>query len=157
EIRSQLERILSGHVFVSSARISRFLRFIVEESLSGRGEGLKETTIGLAVFDRAPGYDPRIDPIVRVEARRLREKLLQSCATDGREDSVAIALPRGSYAPQISERGEPAVPVSTGTTERPEGAVPVRPRVICEPRRLKSARWRRIIAIAAMLGVIMLI
>jgi tetratricopeptide (TPR) repeat protein len=150
EVRSQLERILSGRVFVSSARMNRFLRFIVEESLSGRGDELKETTIGVAVFDRAPDYDPRIDPIVRVEARRLREKLEQYYATDGRENPVAIALPRGGYAPQIAERGAAAGPDSTGTPERLESAVPA-------SGRLNSASWRLIVALTAMMGIITLI
>jgi hypothetical protein len=92
EVRFQLERILASRVFVSSARMSRFLRCSVEETLAGRGEELKETTIGLAVYDRATDYDPRVDPIVRVEARRLREKLSQYYETDGREDSIVIEL-----------------------------------------------------------------
>jgi len=84
----------------------RFLRFTIEESMAGRAADLKETTIGLAVFDRAPDYDPRVDPIVRVEARRLREKLSQYYSTEGRNDRIAIELPRGGYAPTVRERAE---------------------------------------------------
>ena len=71
-VRAQLERIVSSGGFARSGRLVRFLRFVVEQALSGKQECLKEQTIGIQVFDRKPDYDPRVDPIVRVEARRLR-------------------------------------------------------------------------------------
>ncbi len=74
-IQAELERILSSRGFSSSPRLGRFLRYCVEQSLDGRFEELKESMIGVNVFDRPPGYDPKIDPIVRVHAGRLREKL----------------------------------------------------------------------------------
>ena len=117
EIQSQLQRILSSRVFAASARMNRFLRFAVEETIAGRGEDLKEITIGFAVFDRAPDYDPRIDPIVRVEARRLREKLAQYYDADGKQDSIIIELPRGGYAPVFHQRAESAAAVARGITE----------------------------------------
>src|SRR5262245_58655819 len=104
DVRSQLERILPNRRFAPNARISRFLRFCVEETLAGRAEALKETTIGSAAYDRPADYDPRLDPIVRVEARRLREKLSEYYKTDGRSDRIIIELPLGSYAPYIHER-----------------------------------------------------
>jgi hypothetical protein len=116
EIQSQLQRIVSSRVFAASARMSRFLRFTVEETIAGRAEDLKEITIGLAVFDRA--HDPRIDPIVRVEACRLREKLAQYYDADGKEDSIIIELPRGGYAPVFRQRAESAVPLLPGSRRR---------------------------------------
>ncbi len=75
EIRSQLDLILRSRAFIQSHRIRRFLQFVVEESLLGQPHRLKEYLIGLEVFDRREAFDPRVDSIVRVEARRLRYKL----------------------------------------------------------------------------------
>lgn len=85
----------------------RFLSYSVSQTLSGDGEALKEAVVGIEVFDRPVDYDPRIDPIVRVEARRLREKLRQYYAAEGSSDSIVIALPKGSYAPEFHRRGAP--------------------------------------------------
>ena len=111
EVRAHLEKILAGRLFSRSDRLSRFLRFAVEQTLAGKGDQLKEQLVGIEVFDRKPDYDPRIDPIVRVEARRLRSKLKAYYASSGRGDSVLIGLPKGSYAPFFRSRAaaEPAV------------------------------------------------
>src|SRR5271166_1074491 len=74
-VRLELRRILASRQFEDADRLVRFLSFVVEETLAGRGGGLKESVIGVEVFGRAPGYDPKVDPIVRVQARRLRAKL----------------------------------------------------------------------------------
>ena len=75
EIQAQLRKILASEQFANSDRMSRFLRFTVERAIQGKGDHLKEYLLGVEVFDRKESYDPRIDPIVRVEARRLRSKL----------------------------------------------------------------------------------
>ncbi|MBL8211159.1 MAG: hypothetical protein JNK87_10630 [Bryobacterales bacterium] len=79
----------------------RFLCFCVEQVLAGHGAELKEYAIGVEVFDRRADYDPRVDPIVRVEARRLREKLKRYYATESPDAAVRIELPTGSYVPQF--------------------------------------------------------
>jgi adenylate cyclase len=99
-IDAQLAKILASDVFSRSSRMSRFLRLIVARA----GSGLKEYTIALEVFDRPPDFDPRIDPLVRVEARRLRQKLAEYYDADGREDSILIDLPKGTYTPGIRLR-----------------------------------------------------
>ncbi len=104
EVRAQLEKVLASRLFVRSARLCRFLRFSVEESLSGNGGRLKEQIIGMEVFDRKSDYDPRIDPIVRVEARRLRAKLKAYYTSAGRGDSIMIGLPKGAYLPFFKTR-----------------------------------------------------
>jgi TolB-like protein len=81
--------------------MSRFLRFCVEETLAGRASELKEFTLGLGVFDRPPDFDPRTDPIVRVEARRLRDKLATYYRSDGASDDLVLELPKGGYAPRL--------------------------------------------------------
>src|SRR5262245_8084227 len=97
-IRAQLEKILASEAFTRADRMSRFLRFIVQETLKGRGAQLKEYLIGVEVFDRDATYDPRTDPVVRGEARRLRAKLMEYYEHEGRDDAVRIQLPKGSYA-----------------------------------------------------------
>ena len=102
----QLERILASDMFADSERMRRFLRFAVEHRLSGSAERLKEIVIGAEVFDKKPSYDPRLDPIVRVEARRLRSKLQQFYEGPGREDDIVIEMPKGCYSPLIRTRNE---------------------------------------------------
>src|SRR5262245_30483712 len=104
EIRRQLDRILTSRYFARSERLCRFLRFSVEQLLAGTGEQVKEQLIGIEVFDRAPDYDPRIDPIVRVEARRLRSKLMAFYASLGATDPVRIEFPKGTYVPTVQLR-----------------------------------------------------
>ncbi len=79
--------------------MSRFLRFTVEQSLLGRADRLKEYLIGVEVYDKPESLDPRFDPIVRVEAGRLRAKLREYYETDGRNDQIVICFPKRSYAP----------------------------------------------------------
>jgi serine/threonine-protein kinase len=99
-------------MFAQSARMSRFLRFIVERATSGRPDQLKEYVIGVEVFDRKESYDPRVDPIVRVEARRLRAKLEAYYETDGQSDELVIEFPKGAYVPLFTRRSECPPPVS---------------------------------------------
>ena len=74
-IRQHLSRLLSSDAFAHADRLKRFLSYIVDESASGRSDNLKEYTIGVEVFDKGTSFDPRTDPIVRVQARRLRARL----------------------------------------------------------------------------------
>lgn len=106
-VHAELERVLASPTFAQSERLSRFLRFAVEETLHGRGEQLKEYFLGLEVFDREESYDPRTDPIVRVEAGRLRSKLAKYYEAEGRGDPLVIALPKGSYMPVFERRQAP--------------------------------------------------
>lgn len=98
-IEQELARILDSGCFGRCMQLTRFLRFVVTEALAGGGGAAKETLIGIEIFGRPPDYDPSIDPIVRVEARRLRRKLAQYYETEGREDPVRIDVPKGSYFP----------------------------------------------------------
>jgi TolB-like protein len=108
-VEDQLQRILSSTLFAQSARMRRFLRFAVERALDGQTDQLKEYVLGVEVFDRKSSYDPRVDPIVRVEARRLRAKLSSYYQSVGRDDEVIIELPKGNYAPLFRTRSKPAV------------------------------------------------
>lgn len=104
EICRQLDRILGSASFVNSDRLSRFLRYVVERTLAGEGDRLKEYVIGTEVFERGDRYDPRVDAIVRVEAGRLRAKLDEFYNGHGSTDAVVIRMRRGGYAPVFERR-----------------------------------------------------
>lgn len=99
QVAAALDLILASPAFVRSPRLAQFLRFVVAERLSGRATSPKEHEIGVRVFARKPDYDPRIDPIVRVQARQLRFKLREYYAGPGVGEQVHIDLPKGSYLP----------------------------------------------------------
>ena len=90
-----LEKVLTSAEFSRAKRMARFLRFVVEETLAGRVDELKERQIGIEVFDRPAEWDPKVDNIVRSEARRLRTKLDAYYETAGKIDAVKITIPKG--------------------------------------------------------------
>ena len=140
-IREQLVRILNSGPFHQSQRRQRFLEYLVNETLAGRGERLKAYNVALAVFERPETFDPTVDPLVRIEAARLREKLREYYGTDGQGDPIHIDLPKGTYTPQIEFRQ----PATLGTRlDRPDATTPDRPldpsqgSVAFEPRARKT-------------------
>ena len=101
--RAQVARILESRHFAKAERLKRFLRFVTEETLKGLSTEIKETVIGIEVFDRhAATFDPRMDPIVRVQAGRVRAKLAEYYAQEGANDRILVELPRGQYVPRFS-------------------------------------------------------
>ncbi len=104
----QLEKVLASETFAQAERSGRFLRFIVERTLEGCATDIKEYVIGVEVLGRGASFDPRSDPIVRVEAGRLRTRLNTYYTSDGRNDTLLIDVPKGSYVPEFSERHLPA-------------------------------------------------
>jgi serine/threonine-protein kinase len=117
EVRAQLRRMLESRVFRSSERLSRFLEYIVECTLAGRAEQIKEYTIGVEVCDRGREFDPRVDPIVRIDARRLRERLRDYYDAEGRGDSLRIEVEPGAYVPRFG--GIAAAAPARGRAEAP--------------------------------------
>jgi TolB-like protein/Tfp pilus assembly protein PilF len=104
-IRSELEKILGSRTFRSAQSQSRFLRYAVEETIAGRGHMVKEYVIGAEVFGRGASFDPRLDPIVRTEARKLRARLDKYYEGEAQctvEDPVRIEFHKGSYVPTFS-------------------------------------------------------
>jgi serine/threonine-protein kinase len=99
KVSDQLNRIVASKAFRQADRLKRFLTFIVEQTLGGRGERLKEFVVGVEVFGKPESFDPRNDPIVRVQARRLRAQLARYYREEGPEDELLIELPKGGYAP----------------------------------------------------------
>jgi TolB-like protein/Tfp pilus assembly protein PilF len=153
-VRSQLETVLASELFSRSERLSGFLRFVVEETLNGRGETLKEPVLAHQLYGKEADFDGAISPIVRVDARRLRDKLREYYANRP-SDPVVISLPKGSYVPTFERFGgtssvsdvktvaaDAAPPDSVSPPPPPSGAA-------------TSSRWRaRIWRVAALAGVI---
>ncbi len=96
-VRAQLETILASEVFSRSRHLRRFLSFVVEQCLAGHGHSLKESVLAHELYGKGTDFDGAIDPVVRVDARRLRDKLREYY--EGRSEPVVISLPKGSYVP----------------------------------------------------------
>lgn len=101
-IREQLGRILASPEFQATDKMRDFLSFIVEEKLAGRSDRLKGYTIALAVFDRADDFDSANDPVVRIQAGRLRRALERYYLTAGSRDPIQIDIPKGRYIPRFA-------------------------------------------------------
>src|SRR5687768_4251075 len=97
-VRTQLERILAHEIFSRSDRLSRFLRFVVEQTLAGRGAELKEPVLAADLYGKKLDLDTADDSTVRVDARRLRDKLREYYVECTR-DPIIITLPKGGYTP----------------------------------------------------------
>src|SRR5271168_5112289 len=116
--------MLASRLFARSERLCRFLRFCVELTLDEKSDQLKEQLVGVEVFDRKGDYDPRTDPIVRVEARRLRSKLKEYYTSSGRPDGLLIELPKGGYVPSFRTRSARPQPVANVAEERSIAVLP---------------------------------
>ena len=103
-ILAHLSLLLASRCFNSSKRLREFLTFVVEKSLSGECDVIKEYVIATEVYDRSPDYDPQIDSTVRVEASRLRARLRDYYASEGLGERLRIELPKGSYVPVFTCR-----------------------------------------------------
>jgi Tol biopolymer transport system component len=118
-VLSCLENVLASAQFSRAKRISRFLQFLVDETLNGRAEELRERRIGIEVFDQPDDWDPKVNNIVRSEARRLRSKLESYYQSAGRHDAIHIEIPRGGYAATFTEI------VQTATSPLKQEATPL--------------------------------
>ncbi|MGA2649579.1 MAG: hypothetical protein ABSF28_03605 [Terracidiphilus sp.] len=106
KIRSQVERLTSDPQFASSKRSTAFLRFIVEQTLEGKDDLLKERTIGVEVFGRSPSYDTNVDHVVRTAALELRKRLAIYYGDPQHRSEVRITLVPGSYRPHFTLPGQ---------------------------------------------------
>lgn len=153
-VRNELREIVESRTFAQTSRLVRFLRFIVENYLNGETEQLKETVIATEVYDRPPDYDPKVDSIVRTEARRLRKKLQEYYETEGRYSRVTITIPTGGYIPRIEFRPQP---IPTLVVPEPDLANLVENPGLAnqevEPQSLRSARWR-LLALVLIAGLV---
>jgi tetratricopeptide (TPR) repeat protein len=151
-VREQTRKLLDSAVFASSPSLSRFLAYVVDETLDGRSAQVKEYVIGVSVLGRPDDYDPRLDPIVRVQARNLRNRLKIYYEGVGATDSVLIELPKGSYVPVFRwalPQAESPVPLPVAHTPDPEPKVSVADEAT---RRTSRARWAGAAAMLALAG-----
>jgi len=130
-IRAQLERILASEVFSRSQQLRRFLSFIVEQRLAGHGHSLKEAVLAHELYGKETDFDGGTDPVVRVDARRLRDKLREYY--EGRSDPVVISLPKGGYVPVFEA-------ASDSPTRTAPAVVPVVPQPAPRVPNLRHAR-----------------
>ncbi len=104
DVRAELDRVLAARGFATAGRLSKLLHYIVDKSLAGQTDQLKEYAVGVEVFDRDEKYDPRLDSIVRVEAGRLRTRLDEYYSGEGAASAIRIGLPRGGYVATFERR-----------------------------------------------------
>ena len=107
-VREELGKIIGSAGFTATERSRRLLEFLVTETLAGRGSRIKAYCIGTGVFGRPESFDPQKDPIVRIEAARLRRELEHYYLTDGVDDPVVIDIPKGGYVPRFIPRATAA-------------------------------------------------
>ena len=123
DILDAVEKILSSSGFDATERSRRLLRYLVDEALAGRTARIKAYSIGTEVLGRPSSFDPQKDPIVRIEAARLRRDLEHYYLTDGRDDPLMIVIPKGAYVPQFQltrgEGGPPPVAAASGQPAEP--------------------------------------
>jgi tetratricopeptide (TPR) repeat protein len=132
DIRAQLDRVLASDIFRSAPQLTSFLSYVVEQALAGRAGELKGYTIAVEAFGRPADFDPQSDPIVRVEAGRLRKALNLYFAADGVRDPVRIAIPVGAYVPSFTRLGFPE-------SEAAAAAAAVEP---AQPAPVAAKPWR---------------
>jgi TolB-like protein/Flp pilus assembly protein TadD len=140
-VREELDRILASAGFARNERLSRFLRFVVERHLEGRDGELKESVVGIEVLGRRPDFDPRVDSTVRSEAGRLRSRLVEYYAGDGRADAVRITLPKGGYVPQCEWPHAPTTAAESTPAKKSSSNLWVPMRVITAVLVLAGLGW----------------
>ena len=130
-IRSHLQHVLAHKEFHATDKMRDFLRFIVEESLAGRSRQLKGFTIATEVYGRGADFDAAHDPVVRIQAGRLRRAIERYYLVGGVHDPVRIRIPKGSYAPVFSPA--PAAARDTGATRAAGSAGELWPTILVTP------------------------
>lgn len=146
EIRAALARMAASEAFRGSPQLVAFLRYVVEATLRGAAERIKGYTIAVEALGRADDFDPQADPIVRVEAMRLRRALARYYDNGGKHDPVVIDLPLGNYVPMFRR----VAPLAETSKAEPVA------RLAHEPKRLarwRDANWRRIAACLALVAL----
>jgi hypothetical protein len=151
-ILNALRRVIASPYFVNSERKRRFLEYIVQETLAGRADRIKEYTVAVGVFDRDPNFNPMTDPVVRIEAGRLRRCLEHYSLAEGAADRVWITVPKGGYVPRfvVTKGAASSIPkalgISTGWLQDNWSISMRRKRLLTRPLRwrfLRGCPWRR--------------
>ena len=154
DILRQLDRLLDNPHFSHSKRFPSFLRYIIQEELEGRGDQLKERTLGIEVFGRNAGYDTTTDPIVRVTAAEIRKRIAQYYQDSDSPDQLRISLPPGSYIPHFewppaASSLAPPAPLNGFASHPHESAAPP----LLAPA-LARTRWRLLASILLLVAIV---
>ena len=160
EVHAALERVLASAPFAGGGRAGSLLRYLVERTLDGRGDTLKEYVVGVELFNRGDSFDPKVDTIVRVEARRLRAKLDEYYGGPGASDPLRIEIPRGAYVPTFKVNGVDAAHDVEPTAVSPDASLLAPPRAeaaqpaVMASERTASRGARAWVIAAILLGVV---
>jgi hypothetical protein len=131
QVREQLKKLLTCPSFSVSQRYPKLLRFVVEQTLAGQEDALKERLLGIEVFHRAPDYDTNQDPVVRLSAAEVRKRIALYYQHPEHQNELVIGLNPGSYIPFFRQAiAAPAAPLVPGT------AADAKPEVISPHKRL---------------------
>ncbi len=155
-IQEQLERLLSNSHFSQSRRFPSFLRFVIDQTLLGQPDLLKERTLGIEIFGREADYDTASDPIVRVTATEIRKRIAQYYQEPGHETELRVTLPAGSYVPQFHwpQAAKESSQAQTVTAPSPSVSGPVEPLHV-EMVPIRTRTWFRRPGTAAALALIL--
>jgi Tol biopolymer transport system component len=137
EVEAHLERVITSAAFRGADRSVRVLRYIVSQALLGHGDQLKDYTLGAEALGRGVDFDPRTDPIARVEASRLRSRLDVYYATEGASEAIRILVPKGGYVPRFERRSADTTPPSPAPALSESSAAAAQP-----VRRRGLSAWR---------------
>jgi hypothetical protein len=138
-VGAQVERLLATPFFNHSRRFPSFLRYVVNQTLSGNTENLKERTLGIEIFGKSADYDTANDPIVRVTAAEIRKRIAQYYQEPGHQSELRLSLPPGSYVPQFQQASTEAVVVEAAIElSMPVSAAPLS---LAGARSAARSRW----------------
>src|ERR1700678_1763335 len=150
-VHDQVERMLANPHFSHSRRFPSFLRFVVEQTLSGQTDPLKERILGIEIFGRVVDYDTASDPIVRVTAAEIRKRIAQYYQEPGHETELRILLPAGSYVPQF------VWPQTKEESPAPPATEPEEPAVSSTKEERSRRLWRNLAITACVCLALLLI
>jgi hypothetical protein len=151
-IQEQVERLLRNSHFNQSRRFPSFLRFVLEQTLLGQTDLLKERTLGIEIFGREADYDTASDPIVRVTATEIRKRIAQYYQEPGHETELRVSLPAGSYVPQFQWPHGAGVPQTVAVVIPPATAIVLEG--VAEPKPPRRWSWRPVAA-AAVIAIVL--
>ena len=125
QCRQQIHRIIHSPTFRTALTLQQLFQFVADKAIAGTTEGLKEYTIGVEAFGRKEDFDPKTDPIVRVQIHRLRQKLKEYYDAEGSRDPILIEIPKGHYLPSFESAMVPGANLNNGTPSQLDAAFPI--------------------------------
>jgi hypothetical protein len=124
QCQQQVHRIIHSTTFRNALTLQQLFQFLADKAIAGAKEGLKEYTIGVEAFGRKQDFDPKTDPIVRVQIHRLRQKLKEYYDAEGSHDPILIEIPKGHYLPSFEGATVPVADLNHGTPSQLDTTFP---------------------------------